>query len=385
MSALPDFTVADRAPERELRVGLDPVLLFAALTLASLGLVMVVSASAPLAERMGQSAWAFGLRQAIGLGLGGALGLAVLAMPWRSVRKAGLAFYGFTLLAMFLVHTPLGVRVNGAPRWLDLGPFNLQPSEMAKLALALVLADFLARNEGHIREVIGTVVTPGVLFVVPMLVAAAAQKDLGALALLVGVAGVAYFVAGLEWRWLGIGFAGVVAIAAGLVLMEPYRMARLVSFLDPFNDAKGAGYQVIQGWVAMAVGGALGQGLGEGVAQQGFLPEAHTDMISAVVVEELGLPGWFLIFGLLLVILHRGTQIAVNARNLHDAVLASCIVAVLGAQSIINTGVVVGWMPPKGLVLPLVSYGASAAIVHVVMVALLLRIGMEAQRAPQGG
>lgn len=365
-----------------LRSGLDGALLGAAVLLAGFGLVMIVSASAPLAERMGQSPFAFGLRQTLGLGLGAAAGLAVLLAPWKVVRRAGVPFYVLTLLAMFLVHSPIGVEVNGAPRWIDLGPLNLQPSELAKLALALVLADVLGRNEGHMHDLVGVVLVPSLLFVAPMLCGSILQTDLGATVLLFGVATVAFFVAGLPWRWLGaLGALGLGGVALA-VLVEPFRMQRLVSFLDPYQDAEGSGYQVVQGWVAMAVGGPFGRGLGEGVAQQGFLPEAHTDMISAVIVEELGLVGWMAVFVLLGVILVRGTRAALRARSLHDIVLGSCLVAVLGAQAVINTGVIVGWMPPKGLVLPLLSYGATAAIVHVVMVALLLRIGIES--APDG-
>ena len=274
----------------------------------------------------------------------------------------------------------IGHAAKGAPRWIDIGPFNMQPSELAKPALALAMANYLARNEGHLKDFMGVVAIPIGLGLSPMLLGIALQSDLGALALIVGIVGVGVFVAGIEWKWLVALGLVIGVLVAGLVLMEPYRMARIVGFLDPLGDAQGDGYQVVQGWVAFAEGGLFGKGLGQGVAQQGFLPEAHTDMISAVVAEELGVFGWSLLIVLYAIMLWRGTRIAMNAKGLFEMVLASCLSAVLAAQVVVNLGVVAGLVPPKGLVLPFMSYGASALISHMVMIAILLRVGLETRR-----
>jgi cell division protein FtsW len=169
-----------------------------------------------------------------------------------------------------------------------------------------------------------------------------------------------------------------------MIATEDYRARRVLSFFDPHSDAEGGGYQVVQGWVALAVGGLGGQGLGAGVAQQGFLPEAHTDMIMAVVGEELGVLGWTFVFLLHGVILWRGTRIAVECQGLYEMVVASCITAVIAAQVVINSAVIGGLVPPKGLVFPFVSYGASAMIFNLLEIGILLRIARETHRQKRG-
>lgn len=379
----PDTTPMDTS--EDLGAGWDLWLLGAAVALAGFGVVMVLSASGHFALSVYNNAWHFGIRQLVGLGLGAAGAAVVVTVPWVMFRRASPYVWFGTLVAVFLVHLPvIGHAAKGAPRWIDLGPINLQPSEFAKIGLAMVLADVLARNEGHMKDVVGVVGAPMMLFVFPMLVGVFLQSDLGTIALMMGITGVAFFVAGLEWRWV---FAAIGLAAVGvtlLIVMEPYRAARVVSFLDPLETPQGDGYQVVQGWVALAVGGITGSGLGQGVAQQGFLPEAHTDMISAVITEELGVFGWLLVFCLHGIVLWRGMHIAANARSLFDMILASALSAVLAAQVAINTGVVCGLVPPKGLVLPFLSYGASAAIAHTLIVAILLRIGLETHRAAGG-
>lgn len=361
--------------------GWDLWLLVAAVLLACFGLVMTVSASGHYASTHYGNAWHFGTRQVVGLMLGGLLGFGVLIVRWPLVRASAFWAWLATTVMVFLVHAPIiGKSVNGAPRWLDLGPLNVQPTELAKVGLALVFADAMARNEGHMRDVVGLLTGPIAVYLGLLVLGAHLQSDLGSIALFVGIAGVALFVAGLELKWVA-GLVGiVVAGAALLIAIEPYRAARLASFLNPLADPQGDGYQVVQGWVAMAVGGTFGQGLGQGVAQQGFLPEAHTDMIAAIVAEELGVFGWGAIFFLHGIVLWRGTRIAYEANTLFDMVLASCLTAVLAAQVVINTGVIAGLVPPKGLVLPFMSYGASAVITHTVMVALLLRVSLETHR-----
>lgn len=379
-------TEAVPTPHEDLGAGWDLWLLTSAVALAAFGVVMVISASGHFAHALYDNAWHFGIRQAVGLSLGLAVGLVVLLVPWSRFRRASVAVWGLTVVGVFAVHSPLGHAAKGAPRWIDLGPLNLQPSEFAKIGLAMVLAHVIAANEGHVRDVVGVVVTPTVLFLVPLLLGVFLQSDLGTIALLLGITGVAFFVGGLELKWV-VGALALTAVAVtALIVFEPYRAARVASFLDPLADPQGDGYQVVQGWVAVAVGGLTGNGLGEGVAQQGFLPEAHTDMISAVIFEELGIVGWITIFVLHGIILWRGMRIALDASSLFDMVLAASITAVLSAQVIVNTGVVVGAVPPKGLVLPFLSYGASAAIAHTAIIAILLRVGLETHRAAsQGG
>lgn len=361
--------------------GWDLWLLAATLGLLLFGLVMVVSASSYYAGRVYGTPWGFGVRQLVGVALGMVVGGVVLVMPSGWLERLSTPAWVLSLALLAAVQSPLGHAAKGAPRWLKLGPINVQPSEFAKIALAMMLAHYLARNEGRLKDV--AVLLPVAGFLTPMLVLVAMQSDLGSMALLFGITTVALFVAGLEWKWvvgaLGTGFAG----ASLLIAVEPYRLVRLLTFTQPLSDPEGAGYQVVQGWVALAVGGVGGQGLGNGVAQQGFLPEAHTDMIMAIVAEELGIFGWAAVFMMHGVLLWRGSLIAVNARNLYGLVLAASITAVTAAQVVINTGVIGGLLPPKGLVLPFMSYGASAVLFNMLGVAILLRIARDAHRGRQ--
>lgn len=375
-------TARPKGAERAEGSGWDLWLLASVAGLISMGFLYVLSASGPFGSHAFDDPWFFTKRQIVGLLLGTGVALVALAIPWRWYRRMAFPAYGLTTLMVYMVHLPIiGHAAKGAPRWIDIGPFNIQPSELAKPALALAIAHYLARNEGHLKDFMGVVAIPVGIGLAPMLLGIALQSDLGALALLVGIVGVGVFVAGIEWKWLGALAGAIAALVTGLVLMEPYRMKRIVGFLDPLGDAQKDGYQVVQGWVAFAEGGLFGKGLGQGVAQQGFLPEAHTDMISAVVTEELGVFGWSILIVLYAIMLWRGTRIAMNATGLFEMVLASCLSAVLAAQVVVNLGVVAGLVPPKGLVLPFMSYGASALIAHILMIAILLRVGLETRRA----
>lgn len=358
------------------RSGWDWPLFAIAIALAGLGLLMILSASSLDADAKYGNAMHFVTRQAMGLVGGAGVATAVVLAPWSWLRRSAWPFYLFVILLLGLVMSPLGHEVNGAARWIKLGPINLQPSEFAKPALVIVLAHYLACNEGRLRDLIGVVI-PGVSLVLPLLVLILFQKDFGSTVILLGLAGVLLFVAGLQWRYV----FGFIASAFGglilLILIEPYRIRRLTSFLDPFAEPDGAGYQVVQGWIALAAGGITGTGLASGVAQRGFLPEAHTDFIIAVIGEELGALGWTVTVLLLAGLIWRGMVIAARSDTLFGMLVASGITAMFAAQSIINIGVVGGALPAKGLVLPFLSYGASAAMCHAMCVGVLLRIGME--------
>lgn len=379
MNAVID-AVAPPVAAEEHHGGWDWTLLGAALALASFGLVMITSASSHVALGMFDNTWHFVIRQAAGLILGGVLAAVAISIPWRWYPRLGAPAWLLSVLTLALVQTPLGHAAKGAPRWIKLGPINVQPSEFAKLALILALASYLARNEGRLKDVL-PVGLPGLMLLLPMAFLIHLQSDLGTIALLFGITGVAFFVAGLEWRWMFGALAAAGVAVAGLVISEPYRLKRALSFLNPHDDPLGAGYQVVQAWVAFAVGGIAGQGLGEGVAQQGFVPEAHNDMILAVVAEEFGIIGWCFVMFLYGVILWRGITHALQARDLYTMLVAAGIVSLFTAQVLINAGVIGGLVPPKGLVLPLMSYGASAAVGHTLCIAILLKIGMENDRA----
>lgn len=376
--------VAVAAPELP-RGGFDWPLVGFAATLAAMGLLMILSASSLDADATYGNAMHFVTRQVIGLLMGGGLCAVVLSLPWRFVRRGAWFAYGCSILSLALVMSPLGHSAKGAARWISLGPINLQPSEFAKVALVLILSHYLANNRGRLKDIVG-VGMPGVLLLFPLVLLIVFQKDFGTTVILLGLAGVLYFVAGLQWRYIvaGIGAAG--GLLAFLIAIEPYRLKRLTSFLDPFADPDGAGYQVVQGWIALATGGPFGAGLATGVAQRGFLPEAHTDFISAVIGEELGALGWSFTILCILGLVWRGFTISQRAHDLFGMLVATGLTTMFAAQAIINMGVVAGLVPPKGLVLPFLSYGASAAMFHTLCVGILLRISLESGRvAAEGG
>jgi cell division protein FtsW len=347
--------------------------------LVGLGLLMITSASSLNADAQYGNALHYVGRQLAGIALGTTIGAAAMFAPWRWVRNlSAWPLYIGTLCLLLAVLGPMGHSAKGATRWLHLGPVNFQPSELAKLALVTMLAHYLAANQGRLRDFFGVVI-PAVGLVAPLLVFIVFQRDFGTTVVLVGLTGVLLFVAGLQWQWVASLGAATVGLLAGLVLVEPYRIRRLVSFLDPFAEPDGAGYQVVQGWIALATGGMTGTGLASGVAQRGFLPEAHTDFVVAVIGEELGAVGFAVTLLLLMVVVWRGAAIAAKAPSMFHTLTAIGITAMLAAQAIINVGVVCGLMPAKGLVLPFLSYGASAAVIHLAAIGLLLRIGMESQ------
>ena len=350
-------------------------LLGVVVALVALGLLMILSASSVMADQRYGDALRFVTRQLIGLGLGLGAAVSVLVIPWGWFRTGSRWILGASVVMLALVWTPLGHGANGARRWLDVGLLNLQPSEMAKVAIILFASDYLARNAHQLNRAGGLLPLLG-LCGVPI-VLTSIQPDFGSTVILVGLVGYLLILAGLRSSWVVLGGVATVAALSFVALLQPYRIRRLTSFVDPLENASGDGYQVVQAWIALAQGGLTGQGLGTGVAQRGFLPEAHTDFIGAVVGEELGAIGWLVMVACYGVVLWRGTTIAARANGLYGNLLAGGVTTLLTVQAIINLGVIVGWVPPKGLVLPFVSYGASAVVVHILCIGLLLRVGLE--------
>jgi cell division protein FtsW len=345
------------------------------------GLLMILSATSLVADQRYTDPFHYILRQGAGVVGGLTLATAVVLTPWTWLRRAAWPAYLAGLVGLMLVFTPLGHTAYAATRWISLGGIHLQPSEFAKLGLILVMAHYLAANEGRLSDLLGVVV-PALAIVLPMIVLLMLEPDFGTTVVTSVLVFLMLVIAGLHWGWVTtLGVLGGVLLSVGAVI-APYRVERLTSFLDPMSYPDTSGYQVIQGWIAMASGGWYGQGLASGVAQRGNLPEAHTDFISAVVGEELGAVGWIVLVGLYLVFVWRGFGIAARSRTLFGTLVAAAVTTLLASQAVINLGVVVGWMPAKGLVLPFMSYGASAVVAHLLAVGLLLRVSMET--APAG-
>ena len=366
---------------------LDYPLLLAAVALASLGLVMVASASITLADRdLGQPFY-YAMRQAIYIGIGVLLAFPVYRMRLALLEQGGPVLLVAALALLLAVLIPgVGREVNGSMRWINAGLFNLQVSEPAKLMILIYLAGYLARHGEELRQQLSGFLKPMVLLGLAALLLLL-EPDFGATVVLMATAMGMIFLAGVRlWHFSGmLGLAGL--SLAGLAVSSPYRMERLTTFLNPWADPFDSGFQLTQSLIAIGRGELSGVGLGASIQKLFYLPEAHTDFVFAVLAEELGLLGVFVVIALYAVVVWRAFAIALQAEksgNVFAACLAYGIGIWISLQSFINMGVNMGLLPTKGLTLPLMSYGGSSMVVMCVAIALLLRIDGET-RCTLGG
>jgi cell division protein FtsW len=350
------------------------LLVFVTLALVAFGLVMVYSASSARAILAEGDPSYYLKRQAL-YALVGLGALVILArVNFRSLRHAGgpmLLVSFFFLLAVLAI----GTAVNGARRWLPLGIIDFQPSELAKLALAFWVAAVLARR-GAPRS-LGELVRPIGLVVGAACALILLEPDLGtAIAVAIMVAAM-LMVAGSPLRLLAA--AGTVGVFLVVVAIwaEPYRRERLLSFLDPWSDAQGDGFQIVQAMIALGSGGLFGVGLGESVAKSYYLPEASTDMIFAIIGEELGLLGAAGLVGAFVLFGFAGFNVALRCRDPFGKTLAAGVTALVCGQAAVNLSAVMGLAPLTGIPLPFVSYGGSSLIVSLAAVGVLLNIAVN--------
>ena len=347
------------------------------LSLTFFGLVMVFSASAIEAVEATGSPTYYLVRQAVAAVIG-LVGLVVFArIPSHRLARIGWVLYFACLVGLVAVFIPgVGHKANGAIRWIAFGSLRLQPSEFMKLALVLVLAERVNRFPGGISD-LKRHVWPIIAITLPVLVLVLSEPDFGTTLILAGIACMVLFLGGIPTRWMAT-IAGVgVLLAVIVILMDPYRLGRISSWLDPWAEADGGGYQVIMGWVALHYGGLWGQGLGEAMSSMKWLPFAHTDFVAAVAGEELGFLRLAILLGIYGVLIWRGVHVANRSRTYFGTLAAGSITLILGLQTLFNLGVIMGLVPPKGLVLPFMSYGASALIAHLWGVGVLLTVSAE--------
>jgi len=372
--ALPWPSSDDRGRKRS---GSDGSVLAVAVVLALIGLVMVYSASAVVAGNRFHDSIYFLKRQGAWLALGFVLLHVASRLDYEVWRQLALPILAVTTVLLIAVLLPsLGVVAKGARRWLRLGPISLQPAEVAKLAVVLILARYLAKREGQVMEgttgVLLPVLVVGLLGGLLML-----QPDLGTV-VVIGLATLGLlFLGGARLTHL----AGLVLLAlpvgAALILGSSYRRQRLMTFLEPWKDPTDAGFQVTQSYLAFGSGGLFGVGLGEGKQKLFFLPEAHTDFVLALAGEELGLVGTVTIMVLFAILVLKGFQIAGRARGPFGRYLALGVALLIGVQVLLNAGVVTGLLPTKGLTLPLVSYGGSSLVTSLLGIGILLSISRD--------
>jgi len=350
------------------------LLVLVTLGLVAFGLVMVYSASSARAALAADDPAYYLKRQAV-YALAGVVALALLSrMDYRRLRfaVAPLLLGSFVLLVAVLV---LSTPVNGARRWLSLGPATLQPSELAKLALVLWLAAYLARRPAP--QSLGELLRPIGLVVGSAFALVLVEPDLGTAIAIAIMAAAVLVVAGTRLSTLaGAGTIGFFLVAAAIWL-EPYRRERVLSFLDPWQDPEGAGFQSVQAMIALGSGGFFGNGLGESVQKAYYLPEASTDMIFAIVGEELGLLGAVAVIAAFVAFGYAGFNVALGCRDPFGKLLAAGITALVCGQAAVNVSAVMGLAPLTGIPLPFVSYGGSSLVVGLASVGILLNIAVS--------
>ncbi len=345
--------------------------------LLAFGLTMVWSASAFVAQEETRDGFHFVTRQVFAIGMGLALGIAAAVTPYRRLQKYAPALYTTSIVMLGAVWIPgLSHSANGAQRWFGVGGLHFQPAEMAKVAILIGLATWLHKHRANIHDV-PNVLFPAACGIVFPLLLVIIQPDFGSTAITCLLCAVMLFFAGLRWSWIVAVFTSLTALLAVVMVAEPYRRARLLSFLDPFADCGGDGYQVCQSLLALHHGGLGGRGLGESSAKLLYLPEPYNDFIAAVLGEELGLWGFVALTGLYIALAWRGFSIARRAPDLFGSLLASTFTVMIVGQAVLNLGVVLSVVPNKGLVLPFVSYGASAMMMNIAAIGVLLSVSAE--------
>jgi cell division protein FtsW len=354
------------------------ILVLVTLGLTAFGLVMVYSATSASAALGGRDPGFYLKRESIYALIGIVLLLVASRTDYRVLRYLAPPLLLVSIGSCFAVLV-VGQEVNGARRWLGVGALTFQPSELAKLALAIWAASYLARRPAP--RSLGELVKPIGLVAGAFCALILAEPDLGTVIAISIVLGAILLVSGTPLRVLAGGGSIAASLAFAAIWLEPYRRARLFSFIDPWHDAQGAGFQTVQALIGLGSGGLLGVGLGQGVGKVNYLPEAHTDMIFAVIGEELGLLGASLVIAAYAVFAYAGLRVALRSRDPFGKRLAAGLTTLVCGQALINLAAVVGLAPLTGITLPFVSYGGSSLIVSLASVGVLLNIAGHGGRA----
>ncbi|RNC29512.1 MAG: putative peptidoglycan glycosyltransferase FtsW [Candidatus Dichloromethanomonas elyunquensis] len=352
----------------------DAVLLGTILILLLIGIIMTYSSSAVKGYLYYEDPYHYFKAELIWVALGLAAMTVALVIDLKLLCQWTKPILLFALVLLVLVKIPgIGKTVNGAQRWIGLGPLSIQPSEVIKLAMVLMMARFLSANSNNIRYFFrGVVPSLGLLGVVCALIML--QPDLGTTLVMAATVFFMLLAVGANlWHMAGLGLAGLGMVAAAIIA-APYRMRRIFAFLDPWADPSGKGYQTIQSLLALGPGGLFGLGLGQSRQKFLYLPENHTDFIFAMIGEELGFIGATLVVLLFFLFIWRGFRTAMKAPNSFLSLLAVGLTSLIGIQAMINMGVVTGVLPVTGITLPFLSYGGTSLLFTMAGAGLLLNV-----------
>ncbi len=358
----------------------DPLLVFVTVSLLFIGYIMVASSSLHLGVEQKQDGFYYPIRQFVHIFLGVLLAIGVEKVPMEAWGKGGAGLFIAGLFLLVIVLIPgLGVKVNGSIRWLSLAGIRIQVSEVVKFFSVIYMAGYVTRHKNDLQRSAFGIFKPMLLFSVACILLLL-EPDFGSAVVILMIAMGMMFLAGARLSQFIILLMLVVMLAVALVIVAPYRMARLVSFVDPFKDYLKSGYQLAQALISFGRGEVLGVGLGNGIQKLFYLPEAHTDFLFSVIGEELGLIGVSAVIALYSLLIWRAFTMAQEAEQagLHfSAFIAYGLGIWLGFQSFVNMGVNMGVLPTKGLTLPLMSYGGSSMMVMCCAIALLYRVHSE--------
>lgn len=357
----------------------DLILIIVTFTLLATGLIMVYSASAIWAEYKFDDSFFFAKRQLLFAGVGIVTMFVFMNVDywtWKKFAKVMLIVC-FVLLILVLIPGIGNVR-NGSRSWIGVGAFSIQPSEFMKLAMIAFLAKYLSENQKNITSFKkGLVPSLSLVFLAFGMIML--QPDLGTGTVMVGTCIVMIFISGARIsHFIGLGFVGLIGFVA-LIASAPYRIKRITSFLDPWSDPQGSGFQIIQSLYAIGPGGLFGLGLGQSRQKFFYLPEPQTDFIFAILAEELGFIGGSFVLLLFALLLWRGIRIALGAPDLFGSFLAVGIIAMIAIQVMINIGVVTGLMPVTGITLPFLSYGGSSLTLMLMAIGVLLNVSRHSR------
>jgi len=365
----------------EARPAPDTILVATVASLVAFGLVMIFSASSATAYATYHDATYYLKRQFVWLAVALVAAFFAYRCDYRVLQKAAPAILGVSLFLLAVVLVPhIGLASGGARRWLGAGPFEFEPSELAKLALVIYLASALSRKGERVRSLAGGIFPLGVITAIAAMLVFL-EPDMGTASLLVFTAATMLFAGGARIVHLMLAAAVTIPPVAYLVLSSAYRRARVLAFIDPWKDPLNYGFHIVQSLYALGSGGALGLGLGLSRQKYFYLPEQYTDFIFAIIGEELGLLGTIVVLALFVVFAYRAVRIAIAAPDRFGSLLAVGCGALVVVQALINIGVVTSSWPVTGVPLPFISFGGSSLVTCMVAAALLLNIGRRRSRA----
>ena len=358
---------------------IDTVLLTVVIVLVAIGLVFVYSASMYSAKKDFDNEYYFLIKQAIGAAVGFVCMFACVFLPTELLKKAALPCFVLSLVLLGLVFVPgIGIENYGAKRWLGSGSLSVQPSEIAKFAFVLLASAFMAKKPELMKKFRGIAIVGGMGLVVCLLIIL--EPNMSITMCVAAVTLCMIFIGGAKVKHLAMCLLPVVLAVPLLILAEPYRMARLMAFLDPWASPKGEGYQLIQSFYALGSGGWFGVGLFNSRQKFDFLPFAESDFIFAVIGEEIGFVGCIAVLSLFVLLIWRGIKISKNAKTRFECYLAAGISCVIAVQTLLNVAVVTGTIPPTGLPLPFVSSGGSSLVVFLAATGILINIDRNSRK-----